>query len=454
METYSQFAFRISQGLEWALGTKVFNGGLWNDADGVFPAIVESPVYVKVVRELFKILADVRRRVCFSGSSCDAVPETDSPDMVMPVSEEECYSTAVGCNRPLDIVPLPSQCSADLSAPGTITISRVGSGSLQLSNNPSMPAASFEATATGMGAECKITSYAWTAQLSSAFVGKRATRDEDGNVVVDEDGDIVYVDKRHEFGPHSFAATTTPGPSNPANSWPIPWGSVLAGGDLIVSVTANISFNGAEAGSVTAKTKAEITGNRVALTGLMKQVTGITVEDLAVAWTESRGHYHFDSNGDPVWGHPDGWGIMQLDNIPGFTKTEAHFWNWKTNLQKGMEYIDTMYSDAVRHFNAHYEAPVEGVPDSGWGWNPENADSVPSVKIRIWDDAFSRYNSGNSMYRPNGHDGTKHCERESQYDYIDEKTNETKPDPFMNPKGCSYSTLVRGYISGTPWDTD
>ena len=456
-------AIRISQGLEWALETAVFNGGLKSDTQGIFPVITENSTYEKVVREFFKILADVRRRVCFSGSSCDAESETDSPDMVMPESEEECYSTEEGCSRPLDVVPLPSQCSADLSSPGTITISRVGGGLLQLSSDPvSMPAVSYEAAVSGMNGECTVTSYAWSAQLSSEFIGKRARRDAEGNVVRDEDGDIINDEIRHTFDPHNFAATTTPSPSNPANSWPINWGTVLAGGDLIVSVTANVSFNGAEVGPVTARTRAEITGNRERLTDMLKQVAGITVEDLAVAWKESFfGHYQFDNSGQPLYGFPDGWGIMQIDNIPGFSKTEAHFWNWRTNLQVGIDYLDRIYNghgedlgalDWLKLFYRMDDPLGPEIQSPGishpWGWSPYEAAS----NWRVWDDVFSRYNTGTSMYRPNGNDGIKHCVIEEEHKEFDENGKLTRGDIYVNSTGCKYSEEIRGFINMSPWD--
>ena len=458
---------RVSQGLEWSLGTKVFNGGLWSDNDGVFPAIIESPAYVQVVRELLKILADVRRRVCFDGSSCDTGTQSDPPEMVMPESEEECYSTDVECIRPLDIVPLPPQCSADRSTPGTITIYRMGSGPLQLSNNPDMPTVSFEASVTGMDAECEIISYDWSAQLSSTLVGKKKKRDEDGNVVRDGNNEIVYVDKPHHLGPHSFTAITTPDASNPANSWLIPWGNLISGGDLVVRVTANILFNGMEAGSVTAQTKAKITGRYEPLTGLMKAVTGVTNEKLAVAWQENEGHYHFQRNGDPTWGFPDGWGIMKLDSIPGFTRTDAHFWNWRVNFQVGIDYLDMIYNYEDENGNNHgalewlkdrYDEtdPSEdqnersaGI-DHPWGWSPHEAES----SWRVWDDVFSRYNSGRTMYSPGGNRGMRHCNPDPQYIKRNQKGEVIEEDPYVNAAGCNYADDVRSHLSPPfPWDS-
>ena len=68
--------------------------------------------------------------------------------------------------------------------------------------------------------------------------------------------------------------------------------------------------------------------------------------------------------------------------------------------------------------------------NESWTWHP---DTHPD---RVWDDVFSRYNTGRPMYSPNGNGGVPNC-------------NAT--DAGSNPKGCAYSRNVRENVIGTPW---
>ena len=165
------------------------------------------------------------------------------------------------------------------------------------------------------------------------------------------------------------------------------------------------------------------------------------------AWAEST-HRQFTGVrytgvGTPVFGRPDGWGIMQLDDIPGFTKTEAHFWNWRTNLQKGADYLDGRYQEALDYLNFHHRPSVDGNPNSGWSWDPDDAATDSSVRIRIWNDAFSRYNAGAQIYYPNGNGGNENCNA---------SRNPTGSDAsqFL---GCVYRDRIRSHMSSQPWAT-
>lgn len=144
---------------------------------------------------------------------------------------------------------------------------------------------------------------------------------------------------------------------------------------------------------------------------------------------------------------------MQLDNIPMFSKAEPHFWNWHTNVSKGSIYLGQLYIDALNYLNEHYVAPTEGIPCTVWCWNPGDAEMDDDVKDLIWDEAFSRYNTGNPLYSPNGNDGKRHCTYE-EGDSTLHTDGVTRIDKFMNPIGCDYSDDVRDLINEpmVPWD--
>ena len=243
----------------------------------------------------------------------------------------------------------------------------------------------------------------------------------------------------------------------------------MSGGELTVSVDARIFVSG-ETTAVDTVSDSEtlpLTGENPSF----PQISGITGTDetgiirLAVSWKESC-HSQFDYPGDgcatrddqlPIFGGPDGWGLMQLDNLGDWNdrRNESHFWNWRENLQLGINYLDRLYDDADNYFQT-FHVPIDpNNPDNdAWTWDPDDAETTGAVRDRIWNDAFSRYNTGRPIYSPNGHGGETHCNRETEYDYYDED-NKLQIDPFMNPTGCRYRTSIRQIIDATPplWTT-
>ena len=83
-----------------------------------------------------------------------------------------------------------------------------------------------------------------------------------------------------------------------------------------------------------------------------------------------------------------------------------------------------IHGDARRYLAYHY-LQTRGTDDE-WSWDPrtEHPD-------RIWNDAFARYNTGRTIYSPNGNKGRRNCAR--------------------NNTGCSYSATVRSYVDNPPW---
>ena len=148
---------------------------------------------------------------------------------------------------------------------------------------------------------------------------------------------------------------------------------------------------------------------------------------------------------------------MQLDNIPGFTKTEAHFWNWRVNLQEGMNYLDTIYTGALSWLRGRYDAHDKSEngrsagEDHDWGWSPFELDD-PDVNRRIWDDVFSRYNTGAHLYFEDGNDGVPNCAASRG----DQRGRETDPKGVGEPNGrfdgCDYVDDVRKHINAQPWN--
>ena len=187
----------------------------------------------------------------------------------------------------------------------------------------------------------------------------------------------------------------------------------------------------------------------------MKGIIGNSDLKLAVAWAEST-HRQFDGvkytgTGIPVYGEPDGWGLMQIDNIPMVPKTVEHFWNWRVNLKTGSDYLEQNYSDALTWLIGRYNfVQNDRDKENDWtaDWLPSEASEKDSVKELIWNDALARYNSGRTIYSPNGNKGFTHCEKHKEHEF-DRKG--VIDDHYANPAGCRYYRAIRKAMKDKEW---
>jgi len=79
--------------------------------------------------------------------------------------------------------------------------------------------------------------------------------------------------------------------------------------------------------------------------------------------------------GTPNWGHPDGWGIMQVDSARGTQITTKEVYDWKENLKGGIEVLETKIS-ATNRFFAAVAAAYPNDPDAA---NPPLSFTVPGT---------------------------------------------------------------------------
>ncbi len=418
MDRGSTAAVAVSEALEGMLNSPVFAGGLKSANSGVFPEIGGYSSYEDIVRDILKVFEYVLARIT---PPCD------------PDETNNCGGTS-----PI-VIPPPS----DTPDP-VIEITKSSAGDLTINRDPSMPAATFQASVSGLQGDGYAVTYQWHASLSYRGVSQRKITDRNGN---EEwvDGTVHQFTRRI---PTVGGLPGTVGPSVFSNYWTVPWGGVLMGGNLTVNVTARITAGGTEIATVSDSETYAVNGSNPTLAN-MKEITGESVEKLAVAWEETM-HRQFTGvrytgTGTPVFGRPDGWGIMQLDNIPGFTRTEAHFWNWRVNLQKGTDYLDEIHSGAVNWLKGFYDIddPLDEGRSTGanhpWGWSPYEIATDATAKNNVWDDVFSRYNSGRHLYSPNGNNGETLCD--------DDDPDDTERELL----GCAYKTKVRGFVNTTPW---
>lgn len=209
--------------------------------------------------------------------------------------------------------------------------------------------------------------------------------------------------------------------------WSPNWGRLLAGAnDMTLTVIAkigNLTLTASEDGY-------EIHGENPT----QEQIFGIAtrLEHKAVCWQEST-HRQFEDTrytgiDIPLWGKPDGWGLMQLEiSNPDKTWGEDEVWNWRDNLSEGVQYLGEIYAQAKGYLDEHHRLASESIETADdWPSNPADDEN------NVWDDTFARYLTGRTTYSRNGNKGQKNCQ--------------------ANSAGCNYATAVRGHMNNTPWE--
>jgi hypothetical protein len=265
-----------------------------------------------------------------------------------------------------------------------------------ISTSPAMPSISFQATTSQSSIPLSTMTFKWFMELKYTEHGKN------------------FVNRIPASGTYDVLGSGTWSPS---------FGGLLAGAnDIVVHVSVLI---GSQTTPVVTKSGFQIHGTNPTQAQIFSMATSL--ESKAVAWQEST-HRQFagtrySGTGLPLWGPPDGWGLMQRDPL----QSEAQLWNWQTSLSLGLTWLTTVRNDAQSYLNTWYAA-AQSTPDpnDNWSWNPatQNADWV-------WDDGFSRYNTGSPIFSPNGNGGVKNCS--------------------ANSAGCSYATTIRGHMNNPPW---
>ena len=212
-----------------------------------------------------------------------------------------------------------------------------------------------------------------------------------------------------------------------APAWSPDWGRLLAGANkMTVSVTA--VFNDV---SLTASRS----GYQIhAQNPTQAQIFSIAtrLEHKAVAWQESS-HRQFNAVrhtgiGLPLPGPPDGWGLMQLElRNPVENWGERELWDWRENLSEGVQYLSGRYAEAETYLNHHYGLAARKI-DTSEHWPSNPADDPKN----LWDDAFSRYNTGATIYSESGNKGARNC--------------------TAHPKGCTYAAAIRKHMKEKPWE--
>lgn len=107
-------------------------------------------------------------------------------------------------------------------------------------------------------------------------------------------------------------------------------------------------------------------------------------ENSSLVWPYNIENSLYYGNGWPIYGYPNGYGLMQLDNP---APTEKMLWNWKTNVDNGAQLFNNKKSIAKNFLEKHgsdsysqnqllVEAFQRYNGGSYWQWSKENGKSM------------------------------------------------------------------------------
>jgi hypothetical protein len=169
---------------------------------------------------------------------------------------------------------------------------------------------------------------------------------------------------RNDLKPYS--ATTF------VNSWNVNYNGEFHGGEAVVTVssgtisqtlTRNLHIRGTNPSKDTVK-------------------SGLNIYQQVVVYKESYPRWcQFTTGGLPIFGPPNGWGLMQLDPPSG----EEVIWNWHTNRTAGCNMLSWKYNHGL---NYPADVRVAGYTQAR-DWISEE---------ERWTDGFQLYNGGHAYH--------------------------------------------------------
>lgn len=187
---------------------------------------------------------------------------------------------------------------------------------LSISAEPDMPDATFTARLDSSGIQLASVTFKWYLTIDYSGHGRSDSHRVPPQGTIDVVGNV---------------------------NWKPNWGGVLAGGDVKVYVEAR-------AGSVRASDQKggyQIKGINPS-EALVKTYLGSSPWFISrLVRQESRFRQFQPSPGEPLFGPPNGWGLMQTDPPP----SESAIWNWKSNIDAGKAVVSAKGASATSFWN-------------------------------------------------------------------------------------------------------
>jgi hypothetical protein len=168
-------------------------------------------------------------------------------------------------------------------------------------------------------------------------------------------------------------ATQTIAGRSASLSFTINFGDVIQGGRFFIDMIVPWRHPSGQAGANRFAGESSVRGINPAKGDVKARLASIELQ--VTAYRESR-FRQFDGSELPLFGPPNGFGVMQLDNPPA---TARQIWDWKGNVDAGMALFATKANDART-----YPARVrQQYPD---------ATDFTAAQLRL--ETYQRYNGG------------------------------------------------------------
>jgi hypothetical protein len=163
------------------------------------------------------------------------------------------------------------------------------------------------------------------------------------------------------------------------NEWYDSNEEIFTGGDVLITITAKEFHTGKILAKLDTVYSGKIRGLNPDINSIHSYANSNKIK--AIMWQEGKTNHFtgeainpfywwpYNEEGWPLYGKPNGYGLMQLDNGPA--ATERQLWNWKANVDGGKKKLNAAYNEVFEY---------HGVPDEG-KYNLTNA--------------FQNYNWGN-----------------------------------------------------------
>ena len=179
---------------------------------------------------------------------------------------------------------------------------------------------------------------------------------------------------------------------------PFDWQGIIRGGDNVILHVLAIA--GTRTYEANIENPFKIVGANPSKQSIKAE---LTLEEQVLAYLESR-FRQFNSQQFPLWGYPDGWGVMQVDP----PSNDEQLWDWKKNVAEGKRRFQRekvrlaqTYSDRVRSGttwrpikkNGKWKKEVIDPVDPNWYQRPYNKAEDLSEDELIYE-MFQRYNGG------------------------------------------------------------
>ncbi|MFZ1081783.1 MAG: hypothetical protein WAO19_07645, partial [Candidatus Kryptoniota bacterium] len=215
-----------------------------------------------------------------------------------------------------------------------------------------------------------------------------------------------------------FFGNTSATGSN-VSEWTVPFNGIFTGGKTLLIVNATTKEGKIHSDTVYANS---IVGDNPLNPAEVK--AGLSLEEQVIVYKESSPKWkqfnegsnnndEYNVKGNPIYGPPGGFGLMQLDNPPA---SEAELWNWKDNLSAGTSLFAQEvagaagYANRVRsgktwyQDNSKYWHASDPVPFSWYGEVSPSGNHILQVAYpnardlnqgaELLKEAFQRYNGG------------------------------------------------------------